>query len=51
VADADGARPVNLTDHPARETFPAWTPDGRGLTFVSDREGGHDLYTQAVGPR
>jgi TolB protein len=29
-----------------RDTFPTWRPDGRGVTFVSNREGGFDVYTR-----
>jgi dipeptidyl aminopeptidase/acylaminoacyl peptidase len=34
---------TQLTAEPANETMPAWTPDGRYVTFQSDR-GGSDIY-------
>ena len=43
VMNADGSDPRNVTSHPARDDHPAWHPDGR-LLFVSDRDGGSDLY-------
>jgi TolB protein len=44
ACDADGKNPRNLTRHPAVDNFPAWTPGGE-MTFVSNRDGGFDLYT------
>lgn len=29
---------TNLTDHPAMDLWPVWSPDGRYLAFVSDRD-------------
>ncbi len=43
VMNADGSNPRNTTLHPARDDHPTWHPDGR-LLFVSDRDGGSDLY-------
>ena len=40
---ADGSV-VNLTNHPARDLSPAWSPDGGRIAFVSDRSGSLDLY-------
>ena len=42
--------PARSTFHviPLRDTFPSWTPDGRGVTFVSDRDGGPELYTRSI---
>jgi TolB protein len=42
--DLDGKNPRNETQHPAIDNFPTWTPAGK-LTFVSNRDGGFDIYT------
>ena len=33
-----------LVSHPANDSQPSWSPDGRTLAFVSDRTGGGDIY-------
>src|SRR4051794_38183664 len=38
VANPDGTGEVNLTNNPASDRFPAWSPDGTKIAFVSDRE-------------
>ncbi len=39
-----GGSKRNLTNHPAQDTFPRWTPDGR-ILFQSNRRGGQfDLF-------
>jgi len=51
VADWSGADPVNVTQHPARDVRPAWSPDGFRLAFASDRDAGReewDVYTMAA---
>ncbi len=45
VLELDSQRVRNASRHGAIDNFPAWTPDGR-LTFVSNREGGFDVYVQ-----
>jgi Tol biopolymer transport system component len=34
----------NLTQNPARDLFPAWSPDGSHIAFRSDRDGVWNIY-------
>gem|GEM_PF-1235481 len=42
----DGSGLVNLTNHPAIDSYPVWSPDGAQIAFLSDRrgEGVMDVY-------
>ncbi len=45
VMHANGAGRQNLTPNtPSYETMPVWSPDGRFIAFVSDREGNENVY-------
>jgi len=39
VMNADGSEPTRLTNHPAADTYPAWSPLGDRIAYVSDRDG------------
>ena len=41
---ADGSDATRLTDDPAYDGAPAWSPDGTQLAFVSDRSGIAQVY-------
>jgi len=46
VMNPDGTIEERLTDNPANDVFPAWSPDGTQITFSSDRHqaGNLDVY-------
>ncbi|NLE75284.1 MAG: hypothetical protein GX605_00850 [Chloroflexi bacterium] len=44
----DGSSRTNLSNHPAWDGTPCWSPDGRQVAFASDREGSPDIYVMDV---
>ncbi|HUG16784.1 MAG TPA: DPP IV N-terminal domain-containing protein, partial [Thermomicrobiales bacterium] len=44
LINADGSGLRRLTDNPASDTEPDWSPDGERIAFVSDRDGARSLY-------
>jgi len=48
VAPATGGRPIAVTDNRSLNTSPIWLPRGRLLLFVSNRDGGRDIYRVAL---
>ena len=41
---AEGGPARQLTEDPAQDRTPRWSPDGNRLVFASDRTGRHELY-------
>jgi Tol biopolymer transport system component len=44
VARAAGGAPIRVTEDRPLHTSPVWLPDSRGLIYVSDQDGGRDVY-------
>ena len=48
VMAVDGAHEGVVVDGAAQDAYPTWTPDGRGILFVSDRSGSLGLWLVRV---
>jgi TolB protein len=48
VLPADGGPSINVTNHPAEDRYPAWSPDGQHLAFQSNRDGNWEIYSLAL---
>ena len=47
VMNADGTKQTQLTNDPAADYGPAWSPDGSKIAFFSDRDGDFEIYLMA----
>jgi dipeptidyl aminopeptidase/acylaminoacyl peptidase len=45
VSSIDGSNVHQLTNDPARDRRPRWSPDGRSVAFYSDRSGRFEIWT------
>ncbi|MBS1803356.1 MAG: PD40 domain-containing protein [Acidobacteria bacterium] len=44
VANSDGSAAVNITNSPAFDGWPAWSPKGTKIAFATNRGGNHEIY-------
>ena len=48
VMDADGSNQRNLTNHPADDWDPSWSPDGKRIAFASWRDGPFNIEVYVI---
>ena len=48
IMNADGSQVQQLTDQPRRDDWPTWSPDGKQIAFMSERDGGWNIYAMDV---
>jgi len=44
IMNLDGSGLTNLTNNPAEDCWPSFSPDGSKIAFQSDREGNYEVY-------
>lgn len=48
IMNVDGSQARNITNHPASDSVPAWSPDNQRLVFESNRDGNWEIYATNV---
>ena len=48
IVHLDGTSPIRITSDSALNVAPQWSPDGRKLFWISDRDGSRDVYRQRI---
>ena len=46
--NSDGTDQIQLTDHPASDNEPVFSPDGLSIIFTSERDGNKEIYSYDI---
>ena len=44
VMNPDGSNQIDVSNNPASDEYPTWSPDGTKIAFVSGRDGNNEIY-------
>ena len=50
VMPADGGNSIQITDHPAPDSWPTWSFDGKWIAFLSSRSGDSAIWVTRISP-
>src|SRR5674476_377998 len=48
IMDVDGTGQTRLTDNPATDGYPCFSPDGTKIAFMAYRDGNNEIYIMDV---
>jgi len=50
VMAADGGNSIQITNHPAADSWPTWSFDGKWIAFFSSRSGDSEIWVTRISP-
>ncbi|HBE40592.1 MAG TPA: hypothetical protein DDW27_05200 [Bacteroidales bacterium] len=50
VIPADGGNSIQITKHPAPDTEPTWSFDGKWIAFITSRSGTNEIWATRISP-